>query len=92
MGAPVPVLLYQHGYRGPAAAAMRSPALAERLGAVLVAVQFDGDDWQIANMPGHSRVPSSDARVHADALLADLAGRHPDAPRRIVATGFSGEA
>lgn len=85
-------ILYHHGYRGSAKGAMGHKGMAElaaQLGVALIAAKSDGDDWQIANMPGHSRVDGSDALAYTDAVLADVTERFAIDPDRIMATGFS---
>ncbi len=89
---PLPAILFHHGYRGSAAAVMRDVGLqevADAYGAVLVAAETAGADWQLPNMPGETRLPGPDALAYADALRADILRRFPVDPGRMVAAGFS---
>ena len=89
---PTGALIYSHGYKGSAAAAMRNKALiafAHEQGLALVATKSASDDWLI---PGVPEDPNADGQVeleYYDAVIVDLADRHGIDTDRLVATGFS---
>jgi len=89
---PVGALVFAHGYKGKAAQAMDNKGLrqiADDLGLALIALQSDGDDWQVAHVPQAPDRTESLEYAYVDAVLADAATRAPIDPARRVAAGFS---
>lgn len=90
--APVPAIVFAHGYRGSAAGVMRNGSLrrmAADLGAALIAVDADGPGW---NLPNGPRTPDSDGSAefaYFEAVLADAQARFGIDRGRVMATGFS---
>ena len=89
---PMGAIVYSHGYRGSAQGAMRNTGfhrLADRLGMAFVAMDSDGDDWDIAHHP--SQADQADVREYGYVtdVLADVAARIDLDESRLIATGFS---
>ncbi|MSU89447.1 polyhydroxybutyrate depolymerase [Rhodobacteraceae bacterium 2CG4] len=87
-GAPEGVVLFFHGYRGTAAAAVRPGGLAEgplAEGLAFVAPQGLGGSWAFGGAPRDGR----DEMAFLDEVLADLDARFDLPMDRIMVTGFS---
>lgn len=89
---PVGALVYAHGYRGSAKAAMRNSALrdlAHEHGLALVAIKSASSDWLIPGVPENPAETGAREFDYVDAVIADLADRHGIDTDRLIATGFS---
>ncbi|WVX50492.1 hypothetical protein ROLI_035900 [Roseobacter fucihabitans] len=92
---PVPAIVFAHGYRGSAQGVMRNGSLRRMvsdLGAALIAVKSEGDDWVIPNAPRHMDSDGAEEFAYFDAVLADATRRFNIDETRIMATGFSAGA
>ena len=89
---PMGAIVYAHGYRGSAEAAMRNPAfeaLADELDMAFVALDAGGPDWDLAHTPSNPDREEAREFGYVAAVLDDLGDRIDLDPQRIVATGFS---
>lgn len=89
---PLPVLIHAHGYRGTAAGAMNNAALrdlATDLGMALIALQSDGDDWNLAQRPNEPGQAQAREYGYVADVLDDAARRFDLDGTRVVMTGFS---
>lgn len=90
--APVPAIVFAHGYRGSAQGVMRNRSLrglASDLGAALIAVKSGDEGWAIPNAPRNLDTDGAAEFAYFDAVLSDAAARFAIDTDRIVATGFS---
>ncbi len=86
--APLPALMYFHGWQGSAEETAADPglrALATRLGIALIAPDGAGRTWSYPGSPGRHR----DEFAFVGRVLDDVAARFPVDSRRIMASGFS---
>ncbi|MDF3462614.1 polyhydroxybutyrate depolymerase [Sulfitobacter sp. Ks18] len=91
----VPALIWAHGYRGSAAGVMRNGSLRRMLsdaGFALIAAQGINGTWDLPNGPGTMDSDGSSEFAYFDAIIPDATARHPIAPNRIIAAGFSAGA
>lgn len=89
---PTGALIYAHGYRGSAKAAMRNKALiafAHGQGMAFVATKSAGIDWMIPGVPANPAATGEVELSYHDAVIEDLVARHGIDRERLVATGFS---
>ena len=85
-------IVYAHGYRGSAAAAMRNTALlalADRLGVAFVAAKSFSDDWRIPGVPADPATDGTEELAYFDALVEALGTRHGIDTDRLMVAGFS---
>jgi polyhydroxybutyrate depolymerase len=81
-------ILYFHGYQGSADETIADQglvAVAQRLGAALIAADGMGRTWSYPGSPSHHR----DEFAYVGRVLDDVARRFPVDPGRIMASGFS---
>jgi polyhydroxybutyrate depolymerase len=85
-------ILWSHGYRGSAKAAMRNAglrALAHEQGMALVALKSASDDWLIPGVPENPSETGATEFDYYDAVIAELRDRHGINTDRLIASGFS---
>lgn len=91
--APLPAIVFAHGYRGSARGVMENGSLrrmASDLGVALIAVKSGDQDWIIPNAPRHPDTDGAEEFAYFDAVLADATSRFGIDRDRVMATGFSG--
>ncbi len=89
---PMGAIVHAHGYRGSAQGSMRNAgfrALADRLGMAFVALDSEGDDWNIAHRPAEPDQVVVREYDYVRNVLADLASRTDLDESRLISTGFS---
>lgn len=89
---PVGAVFYSHGFRGSAGGAMGNRALldmADRLNMAFVALNADGEDWNLARNPHNPSLEASTEYRYVAAVIEDLATRIALDRDRLIATGFS---
>lgn len=87
-GKSLPAIFFFHGWQSMPAEAMADPdlmALADRLGAAVIAPEGQGKTWSYPGSPGQYR----DEFGFVDAVLRDAVPRFGLDPKRLLATGFS---
>lgn len=94
---PAGAVFHAHGYRCSADGAMDNAALramADRLGMVLVAMNADADDWNLAHRPAEPAQEEAREYGYVAAVIEDVAARVAAQGvaldrDRLIATGFS---
>ncbi len=93
--APIPAILFVHGYRGKAANVMHNKALLALTadpGVALIAAQASGPEWNIPGVPSADAAPGVDELQYFDALIDDAVRRFDIDRTRVMVAGFSSGA
>lgn len=90
--APVPALIWSHGYRGSAAGVMRNGSIRRMLSdaeIALIAAQGVNGSWDLPFGPSTFDSTGAAEFSYFDAVFADAVAHHHIDPDRIIASGFS---